>query len=255
MPPFSRVRSALRYLAHADPFYKWRVHRASCPNCKGNFFLSLRADPFMTRCLSCLANATNLSLIPVIQQHSEHCRVETAWEMSTYGATLAYLKRQVPRVYESEFFPGIEPGHQVNGILNQDVQNTSFADDTLDLITSNQVFEHVEDDVKGFRECHRILKPGGALICSLPLYDLPATQQLARISHGKIEHLAPPEYHDSRRGGPGSALCFWRHSFHDIIARVASVGFSAKLIDVRLPATSPEPTLVVYARKPVVSSP
>lgn len=143
------------------------------------------------------------------------------------------------------------PGVLVDGVMNQDVQNTSFVDDSLDLVTSNQVFEHVEDDLRGFGECHRILKPGGALICSFPLYDLPATQQLARLQNGQVEHLAPPEYHDSRRGGPGSALCFWRHSFHDIIERVDSVGFASKLVHVhvRLPADARDPTLVVYALK------
>lgn len=249
MYPFNRAGSALRYLAKAQAPHKWRLHRTACPNCQGRWFLSLRADPFMTRCLFCLANATNLSLIPVIAQHARRHRIETAWEMSTYGATLAYLKRSVPRVHASEYFPGVVPGALVEGVMNQDVQNTSFADDSLDLVTSNQVFEHVEDDLRGFRECHRILKPGGALVCSFPLYDLPATQQLARMSNGQVEHLAPPEYHDSRRGGPGSALCYWRHSFNDIVERVGSVGLAAKLVHVRLPANARDPTLVVYALK------
>jgi SAM-dependent methyltransferase len=140
----------------------------------------------MTRCLFCFANVTNLSLIPVIQMHSKTKRIEVAWEMSTYGATLAYLKRYVPQVYESEYFPEAMPGSCVDGISNQDVQKLTFEDSTLDVITSNQVFEHVPDDVLGFRECYRVLKPGGALIFTIPLYDIAATQQLALVCDGKV---------------------------------------------------------------------
>jgi SAM-dependent methyltransferase len=203
----------------------------------------------MTRCLACHANVTNLSLIPVIEQHRARHAIHSAWEMSTYGATLKHLRWVVPLVHSSEYFPDATPGAYVDGTLNQDVQNLTFADASLDLITSNQVFEHVQDDLQGFRECHRVLRPAGALIFSIPLYDLPATEQLARVEDGVLRHLAAPEYHDSRHGGIGSALCYWRHSFHDIAARVASVGFNARLVEIRFPAALKQATFVVYALK------
>jgi SAM-dependent methyltransferase len=246
---FHRLLSALHYLARADPPHRWRITHSHCPHCGGQWFVSLRSDSFMTRCLACRANVTNLSLIPVIEQHRARHAVARAWEMSTYGATLSHLRKVVEEVHASEFFPDAAPGAYVDGILNQDVQRLSFADDSLDLITSNQVFEHVQDDLQGFRECFRVLKPGGALIFSIPLHDVPATQQLALIENGALRHLATPEYHHSRHGGPRSALCFWRHSYHDIAERVSSVGFQARLVEIRFPATLREATFVVYAVK------
>ena len=254
MPILNRLRSALRYFNHADPIYRWRLSRACCPNCEGQWFLSLRPDAFMTRCLSCGANVTNLSLIPVIQMHRRLRRIDTAWEMSTYGATLAYLRRTVREVHASEYFPGEAPGARIGGVMNQDVQQLSFADESLDLITSNQVFEHVADDRQGFRECFRVLRPGGALIFSVPLYDTEETEQLAAVQHGELVYFKPREFHDSRRDGPGSALCFWRHSFNDIAARVAEAGFVTRLIAVRLPPALKEATYVVYARKSSATS-
>lgn len=248
-PLWPRLRAALRYLTWSDPIYSWRISRSSCPNCGGRYFLSLKNDAFMTRCLYCGANGTNLSLIPVIKNHMKKTSTFTAWEMSTYGGTLEYLKKNVPDVIESEFFPGKTPGELVNGVLNEDVQNLSFKDSSIDLITSNQVFEHVPDDIQGYFECYRVLRKNGALIFSVPLYDLPQTRILAELVDGRIKFHCEPEYHDSRSGGPKSVLTFWHHSIHDIADRVSRAGFSVNLIDVTVSRSQITPTKVIYAIK------
>lgn len=204
----------------------------------------------MTRCLGCRANATNLSLIPVIKQHCRSHLVTAAWEMSTYGATLDYLKRHVAQVYESEYFEGKQPGEIVDNVRNEDVQNTSFADASLDLITSNQVFEHVPDDLMGFAECFRILKPGGALLFTVPLHGIQDTRRLAALQNGGIVHYTEPEYHDSRATGPNTILTFWHHSIHDIAERVATAGFVVTLEPVCITPSTGAITTVVYAVKP-----
>jgi SAM-dependent methyltransferase len=169
--------------------------------------------------------------------------------MSTYGAVLSYLKGNVPNVIESEFFPDVPSGQTVAGILNQDVQCLSFTEATLDLITSNQVFEHVPNDIQGYGECFRALKKGGLLLFTVPLYDYVKTRQLARLTVDGVEIFGEPEYHDSRTAGPESALTFWRHSLNDICARVAKVGFSVRLIDVMVAPSQKIPTKVICAVK------
>ena len=209
----------------------------------------MKAHPFMTRCLSCGANITNLSLIPVIRRHASAWPVHACWEMSTYGATLGYLKKTVPVVHESEYFPGAQPGERVGGIVNQDVQHLSFEDASLDLITSSQVFEHVPDDLRGFAECYRVLRPGGALVFTVPLHELPETRRTAELVDGQVVFHGEPEYHDSRRGGPRSALTFWHHSLADICQRVSRAGFQARLEEVWISPKQGVPARVVYARK------
>ena len=209
----------------------------------------------MIRCLSCRANGTNLSLIPLIKKHQKFHPVREAWEMSTYGATLSFLRKHVDHVYESEYFQRKRSGEIVNGILNQDVQETSFSDSSLDLITSNQVFEHVPNDIKGYAECFRVLRPGGSLLFTVPLYDIPATEKLAEIRDGELVYYTKPEYHDSRAAGPESILTFWHHSLNDIAERVSSVGFDVTVEDVFI-APYPIPAeKVVYAFKPISTPP
>ncbi len=246
-----RLTSLIRYLGWADIPYKWKLSRGDCPLCGYSVFLSIKPSPFMTRCLRCRANITNLSLIPVIKTHcGGKYSDRIAYELSTYGSTLRWLDRNANTVITSEFFPAHKLGETVNGTLNQDVQNLTFDDNTIDLVTSNQVFEHVPDDIKGYQECFRVLRKGGALIFSVPLYDIKNTQKIAYLNGERIFFIGEPEYHDSRLSGAKSVPTFWHHSLNDITERVQSAGFSkVQLVDVMIANSQRLPEKVVYAIK------
>jgi ubiquinone/menaquinone biosynthesis C-methylase UbiE len=49
-----------------------------------------------------------------------------------------------------------------------DVQHLPFAAATFDLAICNHVLEHVGDAAAALAELHRVLKPGGRLICQTP---------------------------------------------------------------------------------------
>jgi SAM-dependent methyltransferase len=242
----------MRYVRAGAPPWRWRLRAGDCPGCTGDRFLAFEDTPFHTRCLRCAATLVNLSLIPVIRQHcgSELARLR-AYELSSYGATYDFLRRHVGELQYSEYFPEHALGTEVNGIRNEDATRLTFADELFDLVTSNQVFEHVPDDVAVYRECYRVLRRGGALIFSVPLYDTQRTEQVARLDdQQRIEWLGAPEYHDSRVAGPQSAPVFWRHSRHDILERVRGGGFSRlELVSVSIlhPQRLPQP--IVYAVK------
>jgi SAM-dependent methyltransferase len=246
-----RVKAAIRYVRSGAAPWRWRVRRGDCPGCASHAFLAFDETPFHTRCLRCAATLVNLSLIPVLRHHCADFAGRSVYEMSSYGATFDFLRSRVPNLYWSEYFPEHPLGTLVRGIRNEDATQLTFADGLFDVVTSNQVFEHVTDDRAAYRECLRVLKPGGALIFSVPLYDRPRTEQVARLdSCGRIEWLGEPEYHDSRLAGPQSAPVFWRHSSSDIAARVASVGFArAELVDVRIVQGQRIPQRIVYAVK------
>jgi SAM-dependent methyltransferase len=194
----------------------------------------------------------NLSPVTVIERHfGKVFSRKRAFEMSTYGATHDFLSKNFLHPTFSEYFPGKPLGVFVDGVRNEDATNLTFADESFDLVTSNQVFEHVEEDIHAYRECYRVLAPGGALIFTVPLYDTAVTEQLARSTEsGELEWLQTPEYHDSRSGGPMSAPVFWRHSKHDIVGRVRRGGFQSVMIEeVRFVEGQEVAQPVVYARK------
>src|SRR6185436_15955201 len=145
-----------------------------------------------------------------------------------FGSAMVYsIKRLIFKLR----FP-IPCASMHDGIRNEDVQQLTFADESFDVVTSNQVFEHVPDDRRGYAECLRVLKPGGALIFTVPLYDTPHSETIARLApDGRIEWLGTPEFHDSRLGGPKSAPAFHRHSLHDIADRVRGTGFARVTVE------------------------
>jgi SAM-dependent methyltransferase len=45
-----------------------------------------------------------------------------------------------------------------------------FADESFDVVTTFDVLEHVEDDLGTLRDLHRVLAPGGTLLCAVPAF-------------------------------------------------------------------------------------
>ncbi len=247
-----RLQAVYRYLNYwAEPVHKWRTSMGQCPLCGRRPFLSMGPTPLMTRCLSCAATVATLSLIPIIQQHfGDRASTKDAYELSSYGAMLKWLEQHMHSTTKSEYFPDHPRGTMVEGVLNQDVQKLTFPDASFDVLTSNQVFEHVADDIAGFKESNRVLRSGGAMIFSVPLYDTPSTLHTAELRNGEVVFFGEAEYHDSRIGGAKSAPVFWRHSLRDICSRVMQAGFrNAELKEVSIAPSQGHPVLVVYAIK------
>lgn len=48
------------------------------------------------------------------------------------------------------------------------IEALPFADETFDFAICSEVLEHLRDDLAGLRELHRVLRPGGTLMVSVP---------------------------------------------------------------------------------------
>ncbi len=99
--------------------------------------------------------------------------------------------------YFSEYFDKkFKSGKKIKGVLHQDLQKTSFKDNSFDIITSAEVMEHVADAPTAEKEIVRILKRGGLYVFTLPFgYTLPKDIILATEKKGKIIYHQKPQYH------------------------------------------------------------
>lgn len=88
----------------------------------------------------------------------------------------------------------------------EDIQNTTFPDNSIDVIISSDVLEHVPDLHAAFKETLRILKPGGVHVFTVPFREKSARR--AEYFDGTIRHLMEPEYHSDPRN-PLGILAYW----------------------------------------------
>jgi ubiquinone/menaquinone biosynthesis C-methylase UbiE len=129
----------------------------------------------------------------------------------------------------SEFLPGVAPGETLDGVRCEDVQELTFSDESFQLCTSTEVFEHVVDDKKGFSEVHRILKAGGKLIFTVPMTVNTLTIERAYLKNGEVVHLLEPEFHGDSYAKSQRVLCFRNYGM-DIVSRLKESGFADAVI-------------------------
>jgi SAM-dependent methyltransferase len=135
-------------------------------------------------------------------------------------------------VATSEYFSDVPPGTLHDGVRCEDVQQLTYANAGFDLVTHTEVLEHVPDDARAMAELLRVLRPGGAMIFTVPIYDGEHTVERARQHDGAIEYLLEPVYHlDLLR--PEGILAF-RDYGRDIVERLHATGF----VDARILSAS-----------------
>jgi GT2 family glycosyltransferase/2-polyprenyl-3-methyl-5-hydroxy-6-metoxy-1,4-benzoquinol methylase/glycosyltransferase involved in cell wall biosynthesis len=97
----------------------------------------------------------------------------------------------------SEYFDDIPRGSAGPGNIQcEDATQLTYADQSFDMLISQDVMEHVTDPRAAFAETARVLRPGGSHVFTIP-HDksLPHTITRARLDPYGIEYLMPPEYH------------------------------------------------------------
>lgn len=104
-----------------------------------------------------------------------------------------------------------------------DLERLDHPDSSLDVVLAGDVFEHVRDDERAFKEVHRVLKADGRLLFTVPLEG---ERTLVRVdADGRF--LAPPEYH----GGGGQSLAYRTYG-RDLLDRLQKIGFAVACVRV-----------------------
>lgn len=197
-----------------------------CPHCnKKTIWMKYGNHSYQIRCLHCRFTFISLMQLQTIKEYVELNMINVAYELSYHGPTVVYLKTHCKKLICSEYFGKDKTDLIPFGIRNEDVQNLSFDNDTFNLITCTEVFEHVPNYLKGFLEIYRTLKDGGFFIFTIPLYNEAQTKQLATLENDNIKWLSTPELHDSRIWGENSVPVFWKHSKTKTLIDLKECGF------------------------------
>jgi SAM-dependent methyltransferase len=131
--------------------------------------------------------------------------------------------------------PGLrytEYGSTDPAVPSEDVLNLSYQDGSFDLVLTSDTLEHVPDCERALAEIHRVLKPGGLHVFTIPvIWDQALSRRRAIVDGGRLVHLVPPVYH----GGSvnvDDCLAFYDYGA-DIVDIVRSAGFEVELVEDR----------------------
>ena len=124
-----------------------------------------------------------------------------------------------------------QSGQIIKGARHEDVMNLSFEDNSLDLIVSNDVFEHVPVPDKAFAECARVLRPGGVMLTTIPFHSgNDASVLRAKLNAEVLNHLLPPMFHGNPVSAEGS-LVFTDFGW-DVLGHMRMIGFTDVVVEV-----------------------
>ena len=243
---FEVVKRAL----HLVKWKELRFQPGKCSMCGKTLFIKLRNDDiFAIRCVRCRASVISMAIASVLKKLVPNWEDKKIYELSSRGPFFKFLHKRSSYLTYSEYFDDVKPGAYKGRVQCQDVQELTYGNESFDLCTCTEVFEHVPNDLKGFREIYRVLNPGGLFLFTVPLSDRKKTVERARLKEGKVIYLERPEYHDDLIRGVGAVLCYRNYGL-DIVEKLTQAGFkNTEIILVKAPTRWGYDRRVVVARK------
>jgi SAM-dependent methyltransferase len=151
-------------------------------------------------------------------------RVYAAEALTSFASRLRFV---YPGFIGSEFAQTEAEVARLLPIRSEDLGALSFGDATFDLVSTNEVLEHVPSIDQCLREIARVLVPGGWHIGTVPFrFNSPDSQVKAKLVNGQLVHLVEtPEYHGNPMRAEGS-LVFELPGW-DILDRCRAAGFAS----------------------------
>lgn len=113
---------------------------------------------------------------------------------------------------------------QSSGVPSEDLTRLSYSDETFDLVLTSETLEHVPDLSKALQEIHRILKPNGLHIFTIPVRPTLAStfsRREIRADGSVIDHV--PKI--SHPGGDWGYPVFTEFG-RDVLEVIGRAGFS-----------------------------
>ena len=163
-------------------------------------------DREQNRCCRCSSIPRWRAIYHVLQSQYPEWRQLIIHESSPGGGASDVIQAQCERYEASHFFPKKDLGAYFHGFRNENLEQMTLADNSVDIFISQDVLEHIMNPTSALKELARILKPGGAHIFTIPWKPHLKTEARAELRDGEIVHLKPEEYHGNPISEKGSLV-------------------------------------------------
>ncbi len=121
-----------------------------------------------------------------------------------------WLKARAGTYCASHYFEKVPRGTISGGYRSEDLEQMTFADESVDVHVSLDVMEHVFRPDRVFAEVRRTLRKGGVYLFTAPTYKglVETVTRSMRNPDGSVEFLLEPEYHGNPISEDGSLVTF-----------------------------------------------
>lgn len=214
-----------KLLVHFLPHKFYFEVKGFCPCCDKN--VTFKAEKSWLRdnflCSNCGCIPRERALMLIIEKYYPNWKELSIHETSpgNRGASIK-LKQNCKNYITSQYYPNQPFGTIINGSRNEDMENQTFADESFDIVVSQDVIEHIYQPDKAFSEIARTLKPGGAHIFTVPIVNKHnKTERWAKKgTNNEPVFLNEPEYHGNPIDPKGSPVTFhWGYDIVDYIEK------------------------------------
>lgn len=179
-------------------------------------------------CRGCKLPNRDRALIDILESDLGIAPSATMYVTEQSSPLFRILAKRYPKIIGSEFLKksGTRGRHNFLRIRNEDLTSLTLQDASVDFICTADVLEHVPEYKRAIAECFRCLKPGGAILVTVPfmLHSATTTVRAVLRGDGSVEHRLPPEYHGDPLDEQG-LLCYY-HFGWDLLDTLREAGFS-----------------------------
>lgn len=184
------------------------------------------------RCNNCGASARERCLANTLVEIYGKCRCRSLNELvelddfkkiKVYEPGITGINRRFLSLNSSYlnsfFWPERTLGSEIDGVRNESLESLTLAADSLDLVVTSDIFEHIRHPSKALREIARVLRVGGYHIFSVPITDvsIEKTQSRVDVSSDEDIYLLEPHYHGNGAGGKSLVYNDFGSDFFQII--------------------------------------
>lgn len=229
--------------------------RGWCPVCEAPARFVAFGDWFRDdlRCSGCASIPRERALMRAIDAVRPDWRDGAIHESSPrIGGLSAKLRRECPGYLESQFDTETPHGALTSrSYRSENLERQTFADETFDLVITQDVFEHLFDPEAAIREIARTLKPGGVYLMTVPLVNKARpTAWRASLQEGEVVHHAPPQHHGSPIDPDGSLVTVdWGYDIAQVLEQASGMATTIECLEDHRQGIEAEYLDVVICRK------
>jgi SAM-dependent methyltransferase len=233
-----------------------------CPICEAPTTFSAKFAWFRDHllCGRCGSVPRERALMIVIEMLYPNWRVLSVHESSPGGrGTSVKLQKECKSYTASQYDPTIAFGssHPTLGYRSENLEAQTFADESFDLVVTQDVFEHLFRPDLAISEIARTLKPAGSHIGTVPIVRKSdrSRRRASIAANGAITHCLDPEYHGNPIDPRGSLVTIdWGYDITSYLTEKSGLTTMLFVIDDISRGVHAEYIDVVVSRKPFSST-